>query len=79
MASSFGGEVYNYSTEPDDALKCLICMEVAERPLQHSRCGKLFCRDCLEQYGVWQPCPNCRMEQPQYFNDSKSITASYKS
>ena len=32
---------------------CAICLDVAEDPLQHGKCGKLFCKECLERYGVF--------------------------
>lgn len=59
-------------TEPDDDLKCLTCLEVAVDPWQHGKCGRLFCRKCIDKYGGNKPCPNCRMDQPQYFEDNKS-------
>ena len=63
---------YSFINEPDDALKCLICLEVAEEPWQHSKCGRLFCKVCLDDYGKYKPCPTCRTPHPQYFEDSKS-------
>ena len=63
---------YNFLAEPDNALVCGICLEVAEEPRQHEKCGKLLCSECLEKYGRRRPCPNCREENPQYFGDSKS-------
>ena len=62
---------YNFVSEPDDALKCLICLEIAEEPWQHDLCGKLFCKKCLNKQGKVKPCPNCRIEQPQYFVDTR--------
>ena len=70
MASNVGVE-YSFVSEPDDALKCLICHEVARDPLQHEDCGKLFCKECLEEYGRDKPCPNCRTSS-QYYKDNKS-------
>ena len=62
-----------FIVEPDDALKCLICLEVATDPLQHGKCGRLFCEACiLWKYGEDKPCPNCRMSAPQYFEDNRS-------
>ena len=55
-----------------DALKCLICLDVAEEPRQHVKCGRLFCKKCLYEYGKKKPCPYCRAEQPQYFEDNRS-------
>ena len=66
MASQF-----SFVSKPDDALKCLICLEVAEEPWQHDKCGRLFCKECLDDYGKVKPCPNCRAEQPQYFEDTR--------
>lgn len=63
---------YKFISEPSDDLKCLVCLEVAEDPWQHSKCGKLFCNKCLDDYGRQKPCPNCRMTCPQYFEDSRS-------
>ena len=63
---------YNFLSEPDDALWCLICLEVAEEPQQHGKCGKLFCEECIEKYGKHKPCPYCKKEQPQYFEDNRS-------
>ena len=65
---------YSFLREPDDSLRCLICLEVAEKPWQHAygKCGRLFCEKCLQNYGKHKPCPNCRGEQPQYFEDYRS-------
>ena len=62
---------FSYASEPDDSLKCLICMEVAEEPWQHDKCGRLFCDKCLDRHGKFKPCPNCRADQPQYFVDNR--------
>ncbi len=70
--NSTAGYEYNFITEPDDDLKCLICHEVARDPKQHEACGKLFCEKCIEKYGMDKPCPYCRMEQPLYFKDNRS-------
>ena len=64
---------FRFLSEPDDALKCLICMEVAEEPRQHEKCGRLFCSECLDRHGKDKPCPNCRAEQPQYFEDTRGM------
>ena len=63
---------FNFIAEPDSALQCVICLDVAEDPRQHEKCGRLFCKECLEEYGRYKPCPNCRRERPQYFEDNKS-------
>ena len=68
---------YQLVAEPDDALKCLICLAVAEDPWQHGKCGRLFCKECLDKHGYTKPCPNCRAEQPQYFEDNKSKYSTY--
>ena len=63
---------HKFLSEPDDALKCLICLDVAEDPLQHTKCGRLYCRECIEKYGAGKPCPTCKSERPQYFEDNRS-------
>ena len=77
MAGRNNVSKYNFLTEPDSALVCGICLEVAEEPRQHEKCGKLLCSECLEKYGRKRPCPNCREENPQYFGDSKSKLQAY--
>ena len=62
----------NFLTEPDDALKCLICLAVAKDPRQHEECGKLFCNECIEKYGKDKPCPNCKKTGAQFYKDHKS-------
>ena len=57
--------------EADEALKCLICLEVADNPLQHEGCGKLFCKGCLEKLGRDKTCPNCRGEG-HFYVDNRS-------
>ena len=64
---------YPLSSEPDDDLKCLICLQVAQDPLQHESCGKLFCRKCLEEYGRYKPCPNCRQGFASFYKDTRSM------
>ena len=63
---------YQYVTEPDSSLVCVICLEVAEDPWQHGKCGKLFCEECMKKYGKYKACPNCRRGPPQYFEDTRS-------
>ena len=63
---------YKFVSEPDDSLKCLICLSVARDPWQHGKCGRLFCEVCISKYGKNKPCPNCRMEQPLYLEDTRS-------
>ena len=62
---------YQLISEPDDELKCVICLAVAREPFQHEECGKLICKECLEEYGRHQPCPHCRSGS-QYYKDNKS-------
>ena len=69
MASNSADSVskYNFIAEPDSALQCVICLDVAEDPRQHDKCGGLLCKECLEKYlekyGRDKPCPKCREEQ----------------
>ena len=74
MTSKFpcSGYECNFVSEPDDALKCLICLAIARDPWQHGECGRLFCQNCLKHGNKKKPCPNCRMEKPQYLKDAKS-------
>ena len=62
----------HFVEEPADALKCVICLEVATDPVQHEKCGKLLCSECLDRLGRGKPCPNCRTNNSQYFTDHKS-------
>ena len=64
---------YQFLVEPDNSLKCCICLEVASRPKQHgnSGCGKLFCEDCIAK-NKEKPCPMCRASNPKYFEDVRS-------
>ena len=75
MASNSADSVskYNLTAELNSALECVICLDVAEDPYQHvgHQCGRLLCKECLERLGN-KPCPNCRGEDPQYFQDHKS-------
>ena len=63
---------YKFITEPDDDLKCMICMSVAKDPWKHRKCGRLFCKECINKYGEGIPCPNCRKKKPRYFEDTRS-------
>ena len=76
MASELasGYDCIDFVSEPDDSLTCLICLAVARDPWQHGHgnCGRLFCEFCLNKHGKDKPCPNCRMERPSYFEDSRS-------
>ncbi len=73
VASTVVGVDYKYKflSETSDALSCPICLEVAEEPWQHSKCGRIFCKGCLDKYGRDKPCAHCRKESPQYFEDSR--------
>ena len=66
---------YDYVTEPADDLKCLICLDVAQHPLQHEVCGKLFCKECLEKHGRDKPCPNCKVQgqSSKYYEDKRGM------
>ena len=75
LDSSFelnSGYECNFVSEPDDSLKCLICLAVARDPWQHGKCGRLFCRSCLFRLPRDEPCPNCRIKKPKYMEDNKS-------
>ena len=61
---------YKFVSPPDDNLKCVICLEVAQDPKQHEDCGKLFCSECIEKNGR-KPCPNCRAVNSRYFKDKR--------
>ena len=63
---------YKFLTEPD--LTCRICLKVARDPRQHVEgdCGMLFSSECIETWGMDKPCPNCRMEHPNYAEDPRS-------
>ena len=73
MANSYSGYKFGFLNEPDDSLKCLICLGLAEEPWQHSECGKLFCGECLKKHKSRKNtgCPNCRKKEPQYFKDNR--------
>ena len=47
---------YKFIEEPDSALECVICLDVAEDPRQHEECGRLLCKECLKKYGRDKPC-----------------------
>jgi hypothetical protein len=60
-----------FVSEPQETLKCILCTEVADDPLQHSGCGTLMCRNCLDGYGKERPCPKCK-QKSEYYMDNKS-------
>ena len=39
---------YVYLDKDVHALTCPICLNVARDPQQHDKCGKTFCKNCLE-------------------------------
>ena len=53
---------YWFVVEPDAKLKCAICQSVPEDPLEHRECGKLFCKECIEEHGKDEPCPHCKTQ-----------------
>jgi len=61
---------YEFTSDPSERLKCLICLGVAIKPKQHEDCGKLFCSGCLDKIGN-TPCPNCRSSSNKYFLDKR--------
>ena len=63
---------YNFIHELNDDLKCMICLDVAENPLQHELCGKLVCKECVEKLEKDKPCPHCRTQESAFFTDNKS-------
>ena len=43
------------------ALRCPICLDVAEQPTTLSACGHLFCKPCIKEALHWKrECPVCR-------------------
>ena len=72
MATNLSGYDCKFVSEPAHTLKCLICLSVARDPRQHEACGKLFCSQCIEEYGRDKPCPNCKTTGSQFFIDHKS-------
>ena len=63
---------YNFIHEPDDGLKCVICLDVAKDPLQHAECGRLFCGECIAKYGKEKPCAHCRTQGSEFYPDKRS-------
>ena len=64
MAASVGdlkGYDHQFVEPPPDDLLCLIYLCVARDPQQINRCGKLFCKGCLEEHKKNSTvCPQCR-------------------
>ena len=69
-----GGEGYKFLVKPSADLKCIECSQVAVEPWQHGKCGRLFCKLCLDQHGITNPCPECKTSEPmpRYFEDNRS-------
>ena len=68
---------FEFLTPPDADLECRICHQVAREPWQHGKCGRLFCKECLDSRGESLPCPECNntSEEPWpvvYFEDTRS-------
>ena len=62
---------YSFIGKPDANFFCAICLDLACQPKQCENCGKLFCTKCINKNGR-KPCPNCRIDDPKYFRDTKS-------
>ena len=68
-----GGYDLEFVSVPSDYLTCLICQSVARLPWQHSACGRVFCKSCLDKYQKrYNTCPSCRERNANYFKDNKS-------
>ena len=48
---------------PSDIEKCPICLDDCDDPKILSKCGHVFCRNCIDQYfeKVKPQCPCCSM------------------
>jgi len=54
---------YTYMNEDqiDDELKCMICTEPFQSPVNCIKCGQTFCQQCIDQWNKQQlSCPSCR-------------------
>ena len=71
-----GGYDYEFvsDTQSDDYI-CLICTLVAREAQQANCCGKIFCRECLEEcMRANDNCPHCRHDlNGNYFRDKRAI------
>ena len=67
-----GRSIPRFVVEPSQGLICPLCGTVARDPHQHGKCGKLFCKECLDRYGRDKPCKNCNSPHPEYFEDNRS-------
>jgi hypothetical protein len=62
---------YEFLIKPSEDLLCLKCRKVAVNPWQHGKCGRLFCKVCLDRDGGEDmPCPECNTTG--YFEDNRS-------
>jgi len=52
-------------------LKCAICLDVLNEPLQTSCCGESFCSSCIDKQKS-EECPHCH-EKLEMFTDKKSV------
>ena len=63
---------YKFLSEPAQELKCVLCLEVTQEPLQHKACRKLVCKECIEARGKSKPCPSCNGRNPRFYLDRES-------
>lgn len=60
-AEELRGYVHKFLQPPPDDLFCLICLCVAKDPQQINCCGKLLCKQCLQEHKEQSNhCPQCR-------------------
>jgi hypothetical protein len=75
MAANVGnlkGYDHQFVDPPSNDLLCLICLCVARDPQQINCCGKVFCKECLEEHKKHSNnCPQCR-EHIVSFADKRS-------
>jgi hypothetical protein len=64
---------FTFVPELDITLLCGMCSKISEDPYQHDRCGQLYCRECLEEYGRHLPCLHCGRPDPYYGMDTRSM------
>lgn len=68
----FKGIAYNFLAEHEEDDKCMICFELANKPVQTKCCGKTFCQACFEKIQN-NHCPNCREEDNfESYEDQKT-------
>ena len=69
MASKTGGYDCKFVDAPPDKLRCQICHLVARTPHQVTCCGRVYCKDYLDEHKrLSNTCPNCK-ETGQNFPD----------